>query len=245
MEILDGGRKVLFLYPPHSFSKSVIKPLFLQGYEAYKIGSTEKLLSLLQRFPDVLLFINTDYPYSKEFDLPVFLSSLTEELFPALRVYALFQESLHIASPFRDFIDMGASPDEQLERILKILVTEKAKGRREFIRYGSKDTILCPVRFFCQKVSYQGYMHDIGPKSLSFSSDQDLTSLVDKPFEDMTMTVGAYTIALDGKITAARTEEQKVIYVGDFHLEKDQEKDVKNFIFTSLEKSMDDFIRTL
>ncbi len=245
MQTFDLGKKVFFLYPPQDFSKTVINRLFAEGYEIYKLNSTDALVSLMHKFPDSVLFINTDYPY-KSFDFDGFCNTtLKEQELSRLLVYTVFSEKVSFADTIKDYIAINRPEEEIYSDLSSILKDSGAHGKREYVRYGCIDDVLSTISFFCEGAGYTASMHDISPKALSFSSEDDLESLVGKDFSEMELSVGAYNITVQGRIEVSRMMGGKKIYIAVFDLDDASKGEVFDFIFTSLEKSMDETIQKI
>jgi hypothetical protein len=88
-------------------------------------------------------------------------------------------------------------------------------------------------------------MHDISPKALSFSSDDDLDRLIESSFSDMRLKVGVYEITVVGRIVTSRMIGDKKIYIAEFEADESKKDEIFDFIFTSLEKGMDEIIHSL
>lgn len=245
MQTFDLGKKVFFLYPPHDFSKNVITKLFKEGFEIYKLNTTVSLFKILAAYPDSILFVNTDYPYENmsftEFNDQI----LKQEEYKDLMVYAFFNESVSFGDKVLDYIALNRSDTEVFSDLNRILTDGKAHGKREYVRYGNFDDILSTISFTIEDTEYSEGMHDISPKALSFSSPQDLEYLVGENFTNMKLKVGVYEIIVHGKIEMSRVIGGKKIYIAVFDLDESEKENIFNFIFTSLEKGMDEILQKM
>lgn len=240
MQTFDFGKKVFFLYPPHDFSKNVITSLFREGFEIYKLNSTDSLIKILSLYPDSILFINTDYPY-KDINFIEFNDRILKQAeFKDLMVYTIFNESVSFGDKYLDYIALNRADEEIFSDINKILSDGKAHGKREYVRYGNFKDILSTITFSVGESKYSEGMHDISPKALSFSSENDMEHLVGKSFTNMELKVGVYKIIVHGKIEMSRMIAGKKIYIAVFDLDETEKENIFNFIFTSLEKGMDE-----
>ncbi len=245
MQPFNSGKKVFFLYPPQEFARNVIMPLFDDGFEIYKLNSSEKVLSLLARFPDSVLFINNDYPY-EDFDITDFNDNfLKKSEFENLSVFSFFREKVSYGDKIRDYISIEREDQEVYQDIKKILLESDAHGKREYVRYGNYDEILSTITFQSNGQEYIADLHDISPKALSFSAVRDMNDLIGLPFHDMKLKVGTYEIVTAGRIDSGRTVSGKKIYIAVFDLDDKMRSEVFNFIFTSLEKGLDDLLKEL
>ncbi|MDA3957542.1 hypothetical protein [Oceanispirochaeta sp.] len=245
MQAFNSGKKVFFLYPPQNFFKTIIKRIFKDGFEIYKLNSTENLLPLLQKFPDSVLFINTDYPY-KDFNFTSFNDlDLHKKEYENLMVYSFFMEKVSYGDKILDYISLDRSDEEVYTDIYKILTEAQSHGKREFVRYGNYNEILSSILFNCNSDTYSTNMHDISPKALSFSTDEDLDKLVGSSFSNMRLKVGAYEINVKGVIGSSRMIADKKLYIANFETDEDKKEEIFDFIFTSLEKGMDEIIQSL
>jgi len=241
------GKKVFFLYPPVDFSKSILNRLFEDGYEIYKLNSTENIVLLLREFPDSILFINSDYPY-EDFDLQQFNDQiLHQEDFSDLTTYAFFSQSVTYGDMVKDYVSLEQPAEELYQNIRGILEEAQAHGKREHVRFGSYSEVISTFPFTSEGQRYEVNLHDISPRALSFSSGDDLKNLVGNDLSDMNLKVGAYEITVSGKLDSSREIGGKELYIVTFDPEKYMEyrELLYNFIFTSLERKMDGIIRDL
>lgn len=245
MQTFDLGKKVFFLYPPHEFSKNIITKLFRKGYEIYKLNATDTLETLLRTYPDAILFINTDYPYENMSFTEFNDNFLHREEFRDILVCSIFNESVSYGDKVRDYIALNRSDDEILDDLDRVLRDGKAHGKREYVRYGNFDEYLSTISFTVEGTDYSLGMHDISPKALSFSSEEDLEILVGKDFSNMKLRVGVYEIMVHGRIELSRMIGDKKIYIAVFSLNEDEKEEIFNFIFTSLEMGMDSIIQNI
>jgi len=245
MQPFNSGKKVFFLYPPQDFSKNIIMKLFKDGFETYKVNNSAKMIPLMEIFPDSILFINTDYPYT-DFDITDFNDRvLKENQFENLLVYSFFKEKVNYGDKIKDYISIDRDDDEVYKDIISILKETQAHGKREFVRFGSYNEILSTVTFNSNGQEYIADLHDISPKALSFSAVRDMNDLIGLPFSNMRLKVGAFEILTSGKIDSGRTISDKKIYIAVFDTEERMREDIFNFIFTSLEKGLDEQLKDL
>ncbi len=245
MQTFNNGRKIFFLYPPREFSMTVLSRLFREGYEIYAISAEDKLIPLFREFPDALLFINTDYPYSS-FNLQNFCDNqLKAESLENVGIYTFFSEGVSFAEGIRDYISLDRDESEVLEQLREILEKETAHGKREFVRFGSYEEVLSAIEFSCEGEKLNADMHDISPKALSFSSSQEMSLCVGKKLMEISLRVGAYSIEVSGTLDSMRTIAGKDIYIVMFEGDAAKKDEIFNFIFTSLEKKMDELISKL
>ncbi len=242
MSQFDMGKKVFFIYPPVDFAKNTLRKLFEKGFEIYKINSTEKLIPLLESFPDAVLFLNTDYPY-EDFDL----KSFNDTILPAhkgVQAYTFFNESVTFGDQFKDYISLNQSEDELLEQLVTILDENGSHGKREYVRFGSYSRKLCDFSFECEGMTLEGSLHDISPRALSFSCHTNLEEYLTSPVKDMELSVGAYSIKVSGILEQKREFAGNPLYISVFD-GVEYEEELFNFVFTSLEKEMDELIQNL
>ncbi|MDC7232416.1 MAG: hypothetical protein PQJ58_04240 [Spirochaetales bacterium] len=245
MQTFDPGKKVFFLYPPHDFSKNIISRLFKAGFEIYILNRTDALLPVLSANPDSILVINTDYPYENMDFNDLNSRILNQAEFAAVKLYTIFHESVGFGEKVIDYIALNRNDDEVFNDLHRLLTEAGAHGKREYVRYGDFNGYLSTISFEVEGEVYSEGMHDISPKALSFSSEKDLEHLVSKDFSNMKLKVGVYEITVQGKIELSRTIGGKKIYIAVFSLNEEEKENIFNFIFTSLEKGMDDFIQNI
>ena len=244
MSQFDFGKKIFFLYPPVEFSNTILRKLFEEGYELYKLNSTKNLFPLLKTYPDSLLFLNSDYPY-EDFDLTAFYSRLKEDQnLQTLQVYAFFFEGVTFGEQIKDYISLDQPEDDLTGQFRTILSHEEAHGKRANVRFGSYSETICRFSFHCGGSMIEADLLDISPQALSFSAETDLKPFLKQPLSNVHLTVGAFTIDVSGTLSQKRQIGGKTIYIATFD-GTEYQRDLFNFIFTSLEKRMDEIIHSL
>lgn len=244
MNQFNLGKKIFFLYPPVDFSRKFLRKQFENGYEIYSLNNTEKLESLLETFPDSVLFMNSDYPY-ENYDIQKFINTtLKLEAYKELQVYSFFSESVSYGEMIKDYISLD-QPDEKISEVLdQILRESEAHGKREHVRFGSYNEIISQFSFSAGGKEYKANLHDISPKALSLSSESVLDDFIDQPLNDIHLTVGAYNIQISGVLSQKREIGGKILFIATFDGIQ-YETELFNFIYTSLEKKMDEIVQSL
>lgn len=244
MSQFNLGKKIFFLYPPVDFSRKSLREQFEKGYEIYTLNSTEKLEILLETFPDSVLFINSDYPY-EDYNIKKFIDqTLKLDTYKDLQVFSFFSEGVSYGEMIKDYITLDQSEQNLSEALGKILHESDAHGKREHVRFGSYSEIISEFSFKAGGKDHKANLHDISPRALSMSSESVLDDYLDQTLQDIHLTVGAYNIKVRGVLSQKREIGGKVLFIVNFVGEQ-FEKELFNFIYTSLEKKMDEIVHSL
>ncbi|OQY35040.1 MAG: hypothetical protein B6241_02650 [Spirochaetaceae bacterium 4572_59] len=238
------GKKIFFLYPPVDFSRKFLRKQFENGYEIYTLNNTEKLEILLETFPDSVLFMNSDYPY-EDYNIQKFIDvTLKQDMYKDLQVYSFFTESVSYGERIKDYISLDQPEQKISEALGKILQESNAHGKRAQVRFGSYSEVISQFTFKAGGRDHKADLHDISPKALSMSSESVLDDFMDQTLHDIHLTVGAYNIKVSGVLSQKREIGGKTLFIVTFD-GKQYEKELFNFIYTSLEKKMDEIVHSL
>ena len=244
MSHFDPGKKIFFLYPQVEFSRNILRKLYESGFEIYQLRNTENLIPLMRAYSDSLLFVNSDYPY-ENFDFEDFNNTvLKQDDFRDLMVYSFFTEKVTYGDRVKDYISLSQDDKTLFSSLKKILEQAGAHGKREYVRFGSYSESITPFSFICSGREYKASLHDISPRAISLSSQEDLSPLMGQLISKIILTVGAYRIGLSGLLSQKREISGKVLYIVIFGGD-DYQEELFNFIYTSLEKKMDELIENL
>lgn len=218
------GRKVFFVNPAYSIKKDIIPVLQKQEFEVYTIDSYRDVKNLMKINQGSVLFLNVDtqlsvgswFNYIRTFEREEYLTTIslaviTERM--KQQDIDVYTKNAHLKG---GIIDFSEGIDEVLKRILGILESVDAKGRRQYVRAnvgGDKEASL----FW----NYNGKMHhlkllDISSVGMAVSVPAALAEqIVAKNFllQDVTMRLGVKQIPIDAVIYAIKKTESGYIWV--------------------------------
>jgi len=137
------GKKVFFVYPHSVFQENLIQRLVDLEYEIYILKDHKHVDTVLQLFPDAVMFFNIDRGMNRdEWEKfirgllqeprkePLSLGILSYEFQKELAQLYLFELSLPCG-----YIQLKQSLDEATRIVAKTLEANEVKRRRKFIRY--------------------------------------------------------------------------------------------------------------
>ena len=136
------GKKVLFVLPHEIVKEHIIKILSENEYEVYTLNDQRKLESLVNRYPDSILYINIDGTLT-EAEWKKYIRNLIDT-HPGLQVGIIsgrITDMDMVNSYIMDvgigcgFIHLRQGVKDCSENMLKVLEANEAKGRRKFLRY--------------------------------------------------------------------------------------------------------------
>lgn len=174
----DFGRKVFFIMPSFEFRSLVIPALYEQEFEVYTIDSYTKAKELLRAYPDSICFINTDegmtpgewYFYIKSFEEDPMLSTIFLGIICTRMTKAQKEQFAMDTTIPAGILEARLSHDELIERLIKILEINGAKGRRRYVRAKCSDDFASFATFSIQSNEIQVNINDISSAGISCST---------------------------------------------------------------------------
>ena len=198
------GRKVFFLDPPLSLSRTVIEMLKAEEYEIYIIPSYEITKSVLRENKDAMLFINIDskLTFRQWFN---FIFSFQDD--PILRTIlvgvvseratasdqTLFLENLQLACGFQI---LNAANSIIFGKLMKIFELNGAKGNRKYIRLDCKNMKVVSAYFIKNSKLYELSINDISSVGFAATFTPDAAGFFKEAavFNDISFNFGRKTI---------------------------------------------------
>lgn len=174
----DFGRKVFFVMPSYDFQSLVIPSLYEQEFEVYILDNFTKAKDILRSFPDSICFINTDeglspsewFFYIKSFESDPMLSTIFLGII-CTRMTKAQKEQFAIETTIpAGILESRVNNNELIERIVKILTINGAKGRRRYVRAKCDNDFLSFATFLINGNEVKIKINDISSAGVSCST---------------------------------------------------------------------------
>jgi len=260
-EQIELAPKTFFVEPdPHVISEDFLENAFFRGFECYAIprhfvrNLPEKIPSLFDRFPSVLVFLNHDHDNSSDGWLQYY-KSVQARANHSKRVGILISpfvsestaETVRQASLFEmgmsgGCVDMLTSPSKSQERILQVLHHCEAHGRRKVIRWMANSSDAVTFHGGGKRMSVQ--LWDISISHFSVvMKDPPSEWKVGARLEDVSLRFSGALLFVNAVIAVMRPVSGGMLCVFLFHEEGNEVKErqrqtkVNACIFTQHQKS--------
>jgi hypothetical protein len=210
------GKKIFFVYPTASVQNQVIAELTQHEYEVYISKKHVRLLHVLKKYPDSIVFINIDEEASEE-EWGKWIETIKVSL-PGVRI-GIFsfitdkeKQEKYLKNPQ---VSCGYTPlkldmSKAVVKILDILEIINAKGRRKYLRATTEREITATLNLPLHGEIINGTIKDISVVGIScvFNSDPEFSKnalLKDIQIRLQTMLIKAEAVVFGSRVDAGQT----------------------------------------
>jgi hypothetical protein len=250
-EITDlRGRKVFFLYPPHTLVWSeILSALCMAEYEVYTAQDHNALRRLLKRFSNSIVFVNIDAVLTEkqweawiidiisdpdliETDVGVLSMDRSKEL------KEKYQGYLKSSADFTAFTTDINRLFNQLTEILKGL---GAMGRRKYLRTESSGGNSISINFAYDNGFLNGAIRDISSAGFSCFFPIDPQLRKGDIISDMQIKMHTALLRAEGVIHGVRLDDAVKIYLSAFTAKTDPHTrgQIRKYIQSVMQAKMD------
>jgi hypothetical protein len=243
------GRKVFFVLPHEIVREHIIEILSENEYEVYILNDHQKLDSLINRFPDSIIYVNVDGSLSEK-EWKLYLKDLLDR-HKGLQVGVLSGRISDIDMINSYIMDVGINCGviqlrqglkECSDNMLKVLKVNEAKGRRKFLRYqcGINKNIVLNVQYVDNH--HRANILDISSVGLSCVFENPLKLQKNELLKEVQLKLNGILLTTDCINIGNRDDQGTIIYVFLFRFppeRKTQRSKIRNFIHSSLQKELD------
>ncbi|HDQ14323.1 MAG TPA: PilZ domain-containing protein [Sediminispirochaeta sp.] len=246
--IQDVGRKIFFLYPHSVIQEELVEHIIRNEYEVYLVNDHQRLIPILQKYPDSILFINID-ERMKEPDWERYIKSLmNSEKTKGVQIGILtYNEDKELARKYLmdlmvpgGYIQLKLGLKESTKIILKTLQVHEAKGKRRFVRARCSANI--PTEFNVELFGkmHDGYVHDISTAGMACRFRQDIDLPVKTELNRMQLKLRSRIVMVSGIIAGRRNTEEGTIYVVIFtdYISSQAKDRISNFVYYTLQAEL-------
>ncbi|MDC7222673.1 MAG: PilZ domain-containing protein [Spirochaetales bacterium] len=218
-------------------------------YEVYVLNDQRKLDSLMNRFPDSIVYVNVDGTLTEN-EWKNYLKTLLSQ-HPGLQVGVLSGRITDMNMVNSYIMDVGINcgviqlrqgVKECADNMLKVLEANEAKGRRKYLRYqcGYNDRIT--LNFPHVNNQYRGHIIDISSVGLSCVFDEPVQLTKNELLKDVQLKLNGILLTTDCILIGSRDDQGTLHYVLLYRFppeRKSQRSKIRNFIHTSLQKQLE------
>lgn len=245
VDISITGRKIFFLYPHSIIQTEAIDYLSSQEYEVYSVNDAEKMLAIIENFPESLLFINIDaFMSTTEWlhyvDKIRKIPELKSTLIGILTNTGAYNQLRFLENQFKPqagVLCVRSDIKSTLDSIVTMLERFNCHGRRKYVRTYCQDDNMANMNFIWRDRSINMKIRDISTVGLCcFCDDSKNLDIPQNSIIPKTLiTLRGIKVICDVVVFAAKQEQQG-----------EEEKPIKTFVFlfTQLETQEKYKIRT-
>jgi hypothetical protein len=249
------GKKVFFLHPSTFVQNTIIEPLIQQEFEIYMIKDEAKILKILKKYSDSIVFACIDEvlspkqweawimqlkgtPSANEMRLGVLSNSNNDD------VRQLYVDTFKVSC---GFIPLKPDKDKAIKALIEVLNSAEAKGRRKYVRANTHHEAMTTINLPMGDSFVTGEIWDISAVGLSCTFSKELNLNKNAVFHDIQLKLQSALLKVEGILYGSRTEESETIYVFLFAPKTDAttKAKIRTFIQKRIQALMEIEIQTI
>ena len=247
MEQSIAGKKIFILYPHSVIKDDLLDLLIMAGFESYTLRDHKRMLRLLEKFPDSIIFINIEEGMSeKEWEAyikGVMGNPVTKDCRIGILSYnadkALMQKYLmEIAVPC-GFIQLKLGIKESTKIMINALEANEARGRRKYIRAFCQDDINATVNVKGASGIYYGKIQDISAAGIAAKFDKFDDLPANTKIKEMQLKLRGGLILTDATLMGKRDDNTCIFLFDTSRMNPDHILIIHRFIKYTLQHYMD------
>ena len=243
------GKKVFFLLPHEIVREHIIKILSESEYEVYIINDQRKLDSLVNKYPDSIIYVNIDGTLSEN-EWKTYLKNLIEK-YPGLQIGILsgrISDKEMISSYVMEVgincgvIQLRQGVKECAHNMLKVLEANEARGRRKFLRFSCGYSENISLNFEQYNSKYKGNILDISSVGFSCVFDENPQLSKNEVVPSIQLKLNGVLLTTDCVFVGSRDDGGSLIHVFLYKLSPEKHSHrtkIRSFIYNSLQKKLD------
>ena len=245
----DRGRKVFFLYPHSVIQEDLVEHIVQNEFEVYLVNNHTKMIDILKKYPDSILFINIDARL-KEHEWEQYVRRIMND--PATGDIQIgimtYNEDKELAKKYLmdimvsgGYIQLKLGLKESTKIILKTLIANEARGKRRFVRAACPTNIVNEFNVGIREKMYSGYIKDISSAGMACYFYESLDLSPKTPLERMQLKLKRRIVMVNGIIAGKRQDKDGIVYVILFtqYVSTDAKQKITNFVHKTLQADMD------
>jgi hypothetical protein len=212
------GRKIFCVALPEQHARDIVRLMVRNEYEVYSLENEAYLDTVLREFPRCVRV-----------------------------VYDRNAVILHTGEENADFggktavdITGGVTPSAETA-ILDKLESLRARGQRQYVRFGGTDNVNVAFTFTAGGTEYSGYVYDISSVGMSCAFDKDTKLQLNTFIGRINLTLEGETYTITGKTLLQRrldNEKRLFVLMFDRSMPRNIRDVLQDFIHSSLQAKM-------
>jgi hypothetical protein len=244
------GKKIFFVHPSAFLKNVVLDELVQQEYEIYVVKDEQKLIRVLKKNPDSIVFASIDEalpaPKWETFIRQIMGDNVTKTVSIGIlsnaenpEVRKLYVDSLKVAC---GYIPVKMDKARVTQELLEILKNSNAKGRRKYIRANTQGETMTTINLPVNGEFVTGEIRDISVVGLACTFPQDPELAKNSIFHDIQIKLQGVLVKAEGIVFGFRMDGVDKVYVFLFtaKLEPAMRAKIRTHIQKSLQLKMDE-----
>jgi hypothetical protein len=244
-----AGKKIFFLYPHSVIHGEVFDILIMNGYEAYSLWDYKRARSLLERFPDSIMFINIDERLTEQ-EWETYVRELQKDpKIPDCRLGILSYNTdpklmekylMDMAIPC-GYIQLKLGVQASTRIILDALAANEARGRRKFIRAFCEADRNVTLNYRNDLGTFYGKLLDISSAGCAARMETSQEFAPNMKLENVQLKLRGHLVMLDAVLMGKRQGDPRVwiILFDPNNMRKDDKMVIHHFIKETIQRYID------
>jgi len=215
------GKKVFFLHPSAYIQNEIISALVQQEHEVYVLKDESKLMSVLRKHPQSILFACVEEVLEpKQWEAlirSVMGDAATKDVAVGVIVNndndALKRFYLNTLKVSCGFTAIKPDAVKAIKSILELLKAVDAKGRRKYIRADTRGDPAATLNLSYNGKYFNGAIRDISVVGISCVFKEEIELEKNSLFPDIQIKLQSAIMKVEGIVFGSRAEGEEKIYV--------------------------------
>jgi hypothetical protein len=244
----DLGRKVFFLYPHSVIRDRLVEQIINSEYEVYLIKDHVRLLKLLERFDDVIVFVNIDDALSEP-EWETYIRGIKEnEKTSGVRVgIVTYYKNTELAQKYLmdllvpcGFVVLKVGIETSTSIILKTLEANEARGRRRYVRADCTGSRNATFNARIDGKLHNGNIIDISSAGMACSFEERLDLKVGTLLEDIQLRLKGLICRVSGRLAGVSKEDSpRNVVMFDNDMGSEMRQKIRQFVHATLQDELD------
>ena len=244
-----SGKKVFILYPHSVIQEELLYTLISNEYEVALLKNHTRTLTLLEKFPHSILFINIDEKLSEEQWAEYIQGIMNNQALKDVRIgilsynndVALKQKYLMDIGVQCGFIQLKLGLAQSTKIILTVLEANEAKGRRKYVRVNCKSDKNAIFNVRVSETVLPGNIVDISSIGMAITFENADPRLQKNSLLDgIQLRLKSSLVSLSGVVLGFREAKPRIYVVLFTPKTANTEKEkIRRYIIHALQSSID------
>ncbi len=242
------GKKVFFLYPHSVIQEELINHIIQNEFEVYLINDHQKLLPLLKKYNNSILFINIDERLKEKEWEEYIRTIMNREETSGVQIGILtYNEDKELARKYLmdlmipgGYIQLKLGLKESTKIILKTLMANEARGKRRFVRATCPKNIVTEFNVQVAGNMYDGHIKDISSAGMACYFNKNIDLAPKTELSKMQLKLRSRIVMVSGIVAGKRDDQGQTLYVVLFnkYISTDAKQRISTFIYRTLQAEM-------
>ncbi|MDR1899215.1 MAG: PilZ domain-containing protein [Treponema sp.] len=244
-----AGKKIFLLYPHSVIHDEMIDILIMGGFETYTLRDHKKALSILEKFPGSIMFINIDEGMGEK-EWEGYIRGILENpktKDTRLGILSYNQDKQLMAKYLMDlalpcgYIQLKLGIQESTRIMANVLEANEARGRRKYIRAVCEDDPYVTMNYKDPDGFFQGKILDISSAGIAARIKDFLEYPVNSVLKGVQLKLRGGMIMTDMILMGKRKDDRDVwiLLFDAVRLNRDYKLVIHHYIKLSLQKYID------